>query len=266
MSKTILAAAEFDENRDLALIKALATSAIGQSAVSQYLIYEAYTAAMRQLNIPDDAEIDDVRHAELAQMTLRNLVRAGETVDGALLKYALEIYKSKDWLPLQLFSWDQFLDAALPEESDRKWRHVLRNAPKILIPLAENPIIVTLDDGAQKVVNDAFMATKPSILQDLIPVVGKLDMAKPEDRARFEEIIGVAVTRPREEMRTWLASQGLREVSEYAHTGTVKISEVLDAATGATLKQYHYSLITEDPVVAEWMARRLRPMIFFREE
>ncbi len=258
--------AMLEDDRDFSAIFKLTHVAVTQRPSIRKLLYDAYEAAVKLLDFEDVRHLDDTQNAQVGQMTIRNLIQAGDLLTGAVILFANEVYQDKQWIPLGLNSWDEYLDNALLEDTDRKWRHVLRNAPKLLVPLQDKAVEVTLPDGSKKVIDAPYMASKPSIIQDLIPVISKLDLEVPEEREAFDEIVSIAATRPREELRTWLADRGLRATVECEITGTVKAVQVVDHDTQEVGARYEFFFAVDSLQYKELVIRRLMGFISFREE
>ncbi len=252
----------FDDNQEMSELFSLANGALMNKADIQQFLYAVYAASARQL-YGDEGVLTDAQHVEASLMTIRNLVLAGEFLKAALIVWALQLYQEKQWELAGMDSWSDYLDHALPENSDRQWRHILRKAPIGLVPLLAKPVQARLPDGSTKEIDVAFMANRPSIIQDLIPIVGKLDTEKPEDREEFDRIVSRVATQKREEIRSWLAEEGLRGGPEPQMGGVMDPVQVVDHDTTEVSTEYELKIHAPTLVLAELVMRKLTGLVKF---
>jgi hypothetical protein len=197
---------------------------------------------------------------EIAEMILRKVTHAADAAEAASLLYWLEVVRDRLWVGVA-GSENEFLDAALPETGDRKWRHVLRNAPKVLLPLQEQPI--ALEDGST--LTAEMLAVHPSIVQDLIPAVAGLDLEEEADRAKFDQAVVTGLTVSRDDMRGLLAQQGLRDSPEPTTTCVIKRVPVVNTQTGEKTDGYDLSIGPMGNLAFQAIKRRLKPFVIFKE-
>ncbi len=255
----------FDDGQDDSDLFSLANGALMNKAEIKRFLNAVYGAVARLL-FGDEGVLNDVQHVEASQMTLRNLVTGSEFLKAALIVWSLEIYQEKQWLIAGLDSWGDYLDHALPEDSDRQWRHLLRKAPVVLAPVLAKPVQARLPDGSTKQIDVAYLANRPSMIQDLIPIVGKLNPEKPEDREKFDEIVAQVATKKREEARTWLAGEGLRGSQTPPIRGTIQEVQVVDHDTQEVGSEWVFNFRACTLAQKIAIMRKLAGLVDFPEE
>ena len=245
-----------------ALVLATHQGVLDPIAAATQLKQQAYQAALCALNLSEaTGDITDEQHARVSEMTLRFLVDVGSTADNATLSYADEARKEEVWLFLGMGSWAEFVAAALPESGDKKWRSILNNYWRVCDKLP-GPIVT--QDGRE--INREWLLNHPSIVQDLIPATANLNVEEEEGRARFDEIVKIAATQPRSELRDYLTSQGLRGSALPEITCPMSVVKVVDQETGEVVEErYCFDIQLDDASLVAWLKRRLAPVITFKE-
>jgi hypothetical protein len=146
----------------------------------------------------DQNLITGPQRAQLSVDTLRQLIKDSDLRDASVVAYVFRVHQDRLWEYLGQGSFDEWLDAALPERSEAKWKTVLRQSVLyVLAPLAEQPVIT-----AQGEVIDAntFLSKRISLLQDINPQLKHLE----RDDPRWTDLVTRAATQSRSELRQHL--------------------------------------------------------------
>ena len=257
------------------------------SAARQTAI-RAFQAACVQMGIREDEELTPKDVAQVGMNALRNVVLADQTVDVTIKLVATELYSLKVWLALNMNSWSEYVDAALLEgENSERWKGELNNpqefgellaasglgnldkvkfwiktlVPTVLFNAKEHP--VELEDGTQ--VDDKWIAVNtPNLPLEMSPLVKHLDMNKPEDVEKFQEVLKTAVTSPREEFRNFKkeVKNGQAPTPPPEPTRVeVEMIEVVDVESGEVTHRWRVPEMTFDDESAWnffWMALQRR--------
>lgn len=153
--------------------------------------------------LASEAIVTGPQRAKMSVDILRQLINESDLRDASVVAYVFRVYKDRLWEYLGQDSFDEWLDAALPERSEAKWRTVLRQSVKyVLAPLADQPIITAQGEVIDP---NTFLSKRISLLQDINPQLKSLD----RDDPRWTDLVTRAATQSRSELRQHLKERDL---------------------------------------------------------
>jgi hypothetical protein len=270
--------AVMDEAQSLqSMYEAIFGNSLNVPEAAKNAVIQSLHAAYTQTCVAPNSETTPASFARVGMSALRNLVMSQEVGISAIRLLATQLFRTRVWLALGMSSWREYVNHALTEGENaanweqelgqmeqgvnlfemageqfkavRMWKYELVTGTEFVLARAQE-YPAKLPDG--QVVDHVFLAQEePSAIRELIPPARQLDMDKPEDAARWNQLLTDVATKSRQVRREEMRQQGLRNSRPdlpARQPVTVDLVEILDTGTGE--------------VANEW---RVPPMVFGSE-
>jgi hypothetical protein len=176
---------------------------------------QLYLMACTGLNLMGKKQLTLREVADIRQSMITLAIKAEEVADEVVMRLAVETFRTREWRVQGYASWRLWCDATLPSSAKPTWRTRFDQEIRLwLAPIAmlntkqdDEPYNPIRDQAGRVIDIDIFLDArfeKTSFAQEAATLIRQIDLDKPDQEAKFREIVCYAATHTKGEFRAFL--------------------------------------------------------------